>query len=62
MVNKKGILADYLSLALAYEQGDWEHELAIEEQLNLSEQQVPATYSNAINWASEQMANLNAKD
>jgi len=61
LVNKKGILADYLSLALAYEQGDWEHELAIEEQLNLSEQQVPATYSNAINWASEQMANLNAK-
>lgn len=61
LVNKKGVLADYLNLALAYEQGDWENELAIEEQLKLSERQVPATYSNAINWAAEQMANLSSK-
>lgn len=61
LVNKKGVLADYLNLALAYEQGDWENELAIEEQLKLSQRQVPATYSNAINWAAEQMANLNSK-
>ncbi len=61
LIHKKGILADYLSLALAYEQGDWENELAIEEQLKLSGRQVPATYSNAINWAAEQMANLTSK-
>lgn len=61
LINKKGVLADYLNLALAYEQGDWENELAIEEQLKLSQRQVPATYSNAINWAAEQMANLNSK-
>ena len=61
LVNKQGVLAEYLSLALAYEQGDWEQELAIEEQLKLSGKQVPATYSNAINWAAEQMATLVAK-
>ena len=61
LVHKKGVLADYLNLALAYEQGDWENELAIEEQLKLAQRQVPATYSNAINWAAEQMANLNSK-
>lgn len=61
LINKNGILADYLALALAYEQGDWEQELEIEEQLKLSGKQVPATYSNAINWAAEQMANLVSK-
>lgn len=61
LVNKTGILAEYLALALAYEQGDWEQELAIEEKLKLSGKQVPATYSNAINWAAEQMANLASK-
>lgn len=61
LINKNGILAEYLALALAYEQGDWEQELAIEEQLKLSGKQVPSTYSNAINWASEQMANLVSK-
>lgn len=61
LINKKGILADYLNLALAYEQGDWESEQAIEVQLKLAKEQVPATYSNAINWAAEQMTRLNNK-
>ena len=61
LIKKEGVLADYLNLALAYEKGDWEHELKIEEALRLSDRQVPATYSNAINWAAEQMTNLNAK-
>lgn len=61
LVKRTGVLAEYLALALAYEQGDWEQELAIEEKLKLSGKQVPATYSNAINWAAEQMANLVSK-
>lgn len=61
LINKEGVLADYLSLAVAYEKGEWENEKAIEAKLKLSEEQVPATYSNAIDWAAEQMQNLNSK-
>lgn len=61
LINKEGILAEYLSLAVAYEKGEWENEKAIEAKLKLSERQVPATYANAIDWAAEQMQNLNAK-
>lgn len=58
LIDKKGILAEYLTLAIAYEKGDWENELAIEEHLNLESRQVPETYAKAISWATEQMSNL----
>ena len=58
LVNKTGILADYLKLALAYEKGDWENESVIEKQLSLDDVKIPATYSDAISWAGEQMANM----
>ena len=58
LINKTGILAEYLKLALAYEQGDWENESEIEKKLELDDAKVPVTYTNAISWAGEQMANM----
>ena len=58
LIHKTGTLAEYLKLALAYEQGDWENESEIEKKLSLDDAKVPVTYTDAISWASEQMANM----
>lgn len=59
LLENTGQLAQYLSLAVAYERGDWEKEAEIEEQLNIPSEQIPNLYSSAINWANEQTAALN---
>ena len=61
LIKQQGPLAKYLQLAIAYEKGDWENERQIEENLNLSDRQVPAVYANAIEWAAEQIENLSSK-
>lgn len=55
LIKKKGKLANYLSLAVAYEKGNWELENKLEHSLNVSDEQVPMCYSEAIEWANEQL-------
>lgn len=52
LVNGAGPLADYLKLAMDYEQGNWEKCAADAAQLNLDEASVPRFYAEACHWGS----------
>ena len=58
LIDQEGKLADFLSLAKAYERGEWQQESELEKQLELSDIDVPELYKDAINWANEQMSSL----
>lgn len=62
LVNKKGKLATFLKLAIAYERGEWEQESMLKSSLQLSETQVPTIYANAINWAHDQISFIGDND
>ena len=59
LIKDEGKLADLLHLAKAYEKGNWEEESACERQLNITREEIPHFYTEAISWADEQMSALN---
>lgn len=58
LINKEGQLANYLTLAIAYEKGNWELEHKLEATLNTSPEDVPKAYNDAIEWANEQLKTM----
>jgi EAL and modified HD-GYP domain-containing signal transduction protein len=58
LVDNKGKLATFLQLAKSYEHGLWEQESQLETSLNLSGEQVPNIYADAIAWANNQIASI----
>ncbi len=57
LVEKKGELADYLSVVLAYELGDWERFCETSLKIALDSQIVPALYMDSVSWA-DNLGNL----
>lgn len=55
LVEKQGILADYLHLMELYEQAQWSEASALIEKLQLASDKVPDAYHEAVSWANEQM-------
>lgn len=55
LVEKQGVLADYLNLMELYEQAHWSEATAVIERLQLASDKVPDAYHEAVNWANEQM-------
>lgn len=62
LINRKGKLATFLKLAIAYERGEWEQESVLKSSLQLSETQVPTIYANAINWTHDQISFIGDND
>jgi len=58
LIDNKGKLATFLQLAKTYERGLWEQELELEASLDLSGEQVPNIYTDAITWANNQIASI----
>ena len=58
LVDNQGQLATFLQLAKSYERGQWEQESKLETSLNLSGEQVPSIYADAITWANNQIASI----
>lgn len=55
LVERQGVLADYLSLMELYEQAQWAEATTMIERLQLAGDKVPDAYHEAVNWANEQM-------
>jgi len=53
LVEKNGIMADYLKLTEAYEKADWSYVTSICRTLELKESDLPALYIDACAWSSE---------
>jgi EAL and modified HD-GYP domain-containing signal transduction protein len=51
LVTKKGLLAAFLILAIAYEQGRWSIVKKLAEKLAIPETEIPALYLEACNWS-----------
>lgn len=51
LVNREGKMANYLSLAEAYEKGQWERTLEMAGMLGIDEGKLPQHYLEALNWA-----------
>lgn len=62
LINNEGKLAEFLSLAKAFERGNWSQESNLEKELNLQAVEIPALYTEALNWADEQMDVLHATE
>jgi len=62
LISGEGKLAQFLTLAKAYECGDWQQESELEGMLKFEGEQVPNIYSEAINWAMEQNSVMHAKE
>uniref|UniRef100_A0A486XSN2 Predicted signal transduction protein n=1 Tax=Rheinheimera sp. BAL341 TaxID=1708203 RepID=A0A486XSN2_9GAMM len=58
LVERQGVLADYVRLIQFYEQGLWQEANQNIEQLNLPADKVPDAYHTAVQWANEQMKAL----
>jgi EAL and modified HD-GYP domain-containing signal transduction protein len=58
LVERQGVLADYVRLIQFYEQGLWQEASQNIEQLNLPADKVPDAYHTAVQWANEQMKAL----
>ncbi|MCU4676015.1 HDOD domain-containing protein [Catenovulum sp. 2E275] len=58
LINKKGIIADYLSLVEHYEKAQWTEANLLINKLDLEPDQVPEFYNTAIQWASEHAAKI----
>lgn len=53
LLGEKGPLRDFLELALAHEEGDWEALSARTEKLKIEENHLPELYLKSLEWASE---------
>ncbi len=51
LVEKKGLLAGFLMLSVAYEQGKWSAVAKIANRLGIAESELPALYSEACQWS-----------
>ena len=51
LVERHGVLADYLNLVMAYETGAWEECRKLCGTVGISEDALPAGYADAIGWA-----------
>ncbi|MCP3952147.1 MAG: HDOD domain-containing protein [Desulfobacterales bacterium] len=51
LVDRKGVLADYLDLVTAYESGDWKACRELGCLITISEEVLPASYAAAVGWA-----------
>ncbi len=60
LIEKTGILADYLALVELYEKAEWKHAEAIIDKLNLSGAAVPDFYHTAIQWSNDRANELAA--
>lgn len=58
LVNKTGLLADYIKLIECYENADWKKANETIEFLQLNAAKVPDAYHQAVQWANEQMKAL----
>uniref|UniRef100_UPI0040474B05 EAL and HDOD domain-containing protein n=1 Tax=Rheinheimera sp. TaxID=1869214 RepID=UPI0040474B05 len=58
LVDKKGVLADYIQLIQFYETANWQEANKAIQLIQLPAEQVPDAYHTAIQWASEQMKAL----
>ncbi|MCC5451149.1 HDOD domain-containing protein [Rheinheimera sp. UJ51] len=58
LVNKEGVLADYIRLIQCYETAHWAEATNTIKQLNLPVEKVPDAYHKAVQWANEQMKAL----
>lgn len=58
LVERQGVLADYVRLIQFYEQGLWQEASQNIEQLKLPADKVPDAYHTAVQWANEQMKAL----
>ncbi|GHG68374.1 histidine kinase [Alishewanella longhuensis] len=58
LINKTGILADYLKLIQCYENADWQKANETIALLKLDVTKVPDAYHQAVQWANEQMKAL----
>ncbi|AOT07528.1 EAL and HDOD domain-containing protein [Pseudoalteromonas luteoviolacea] len=55
LLQGEGMLAQYLSLVMAYEQANWAGASKLTEQLNLQAQSLPELYSEALQWCDQQI-------
>ncbi|MBZ9611703.1 EAL and HDOD domain-containing protein [Rheinheimera maricola] len=55
LVERTGVLADYVQLIEHYEKGQWQEASTSIEQLKLPSDKVPDAYHTAVQWANEQM-------
>ena len=55
LVQKQGILAQYLGLIKAYEQADWELTVEYCERIKFSNDLLPEIYNQAVTWGNEQL-------
>lgn len=60
IMDGEGKLAEFLELAKAFERGNWKQESDIEKELNLQSDKIPALYTEALNWADEQIEVLHS--
>ena len=58
LVDKKGVLADYIQLIQFYETANWQEANKAIQLIQLPAEQVPDAYHTAIQWANEQMKAL----
>ncbi|MDK1285681.1 EAL and HDOD domain-containing protein [Pseudoalteromonas umbrosa] len=55
LLQGEGVLAQYLSLVMAYEKANWSDASQLTEQLNLQTQSLPELYSEALQWCDQQV-------
>lgn len=58
LINKEGLLADYIRLIEYYETADWQVANVLIDKLKLDKSKVPNAYHAAVQWANEQMKAL----
>lgn len=58
IVKGEGKLAAFLELSKAFERGDWKQESDLEKELALQSVEIPSLYTEALNWADEQISIL----
>lgn len=60
LLKGRGALADFVALANAYEKGEWESGQMLEDKLSLEEELSYLLYRDAVNWADQQLAAMQA--
>jgi c-di-GMP-related signal transduction protein len=58
LIEKKGLLADYIQLIQYYEKAQWKEANQAINTLQLPNDKVPDSYHTAVQWANEQMKAL----
>lgn len=62
LISKEGVLGNLLSLAIAYEQADWETITNIRQQLNIDADVLVIAYNQALDWSSKLLNNKAASN